>query len=375
MQPPQDSRRRGSRAIALAALALGGLLFSFTPLAERADHGILDAQWRLLRKFESRPSPEPVIVVGVDEASLGALPEPPPLWHAALGRALARVAAARPRAIGFDLALPDRSFDTLRAGLDQALFEGLAEAARAAPFVAVLSVDPGTRAVRRIHTPFLALLGERRLGLDLLATDADGVARRFTLLVPTEDGGFPTLVGRLCRELRRDCGEGLIDYGLGEPILSVPLRNVLSMQDQALFDGLFRDKIVLFGQTRRFAERVEVPWNMAAWEGGGGDSPAIVVHAQTLRTALAGAPAEASRPIVLVVVTLGALLFLGRRPRLLVVTGLLAAAGSFAASTLALRAGQFVPLGALLFTLLLAWVARAVLEWRSARLSDIPHRR
>jgi adenylate cyclase len=374
MPPPNDSPRRGSRAIALAALALAGLLFSFTPVAERIDREVLDAQWRLLRKLEVRAAPEPVILVGVDEASLAALPQPPPLWHAAIGSALARVAAARPRAIGFDLPLPDRSFDSVRAGLDQALFDGLAAATAAAPFVAVLSVDPGTRGVNRIHTPYLALLGERRLGLDLLATDADGVARRFTLLVPTEDGGFPTLVGRLCRELGRACSDGLIDYGLGEPILSVPLKNVLTMQDPALLERLFRDKLVLFGQTRRFAERVAVPWNPAAWESGGSDSPAIVVHAQTLRTALAGAPAEVSRPLVLVMVTLAAILFLGSRWPLLAVTGLLAAVGAFSASTLALRSGHFLPLGAVLFTLLLSWTARVVLERRRRPLSDIPHR-
>ena len=375
MQPPPDSTRRGSRAIALAGIALGGFLFSFTPLAERADHAILDAQWRLLRKLETRPSSEPVIVVGIDEASLEGLPEPPPLWHAAIGRALARVASARPRAIGFDLPLPDRSFEGVRPGLDQALFDGLAQAVAAAPFVAVLSVDPGTRGVKRIHTPYLALLGERRLGLDLLATDPDTVARRFTLLVPTEDGGFPSLVGRLCRELGRNCSEGMIDWGLGEPILSVPLRNVLTMQDQALFERLFRDRIVLIGQTRRFSERVAVPWNLAAWEGGGRDSPAIVVHAQTLRTALAGAPREASRPMVLVLATLAALLYLGSRWRLLAVTALLSAAGSFVLATFALRAGHFVPIASLLFTLLLAWLARAAVEWRTSRLSDIPQRR
>ena len=375
MQPPPDPNRRGSRAIALAAVALGGFLFSFTPLAGRLDHAILDAQWRLLRKLETRPATAPVIVVGIDEASLEALPEPPPLWHEALGRALARVAAARPRAIGFDLPLPDRSFESVRRGLDQALFDGLAQAVGAVPFVAVLSVDPGTRGVKRIHTPYLALLGERRLGLDLLATDPDGVARRFSLLVPTEDGGFPTLVGRLCRELEAECSEGMIDWGLGEPILSVPLVNVLKMPDEALFARLFRGRIVLFGQAQRFSERVPVPWNLAAWEAGGPDSPAIVVHAQTLRTALAGAPTEASRPMVLVLVTLAALLFLGSRWPLLAVTALLAAAASFVASTLLLRAGQFVPLGTILFTLLLAWITRAGVEWRTSRLSDIPQRR
>lgn len=372
---PTGAPRRGSSAIALAAIALAGFLFSLTPAAERADNFFLDAQWRLLRKLEVRPAADEVILVGIDEASLAALPEPPPLWHEALGRALARVASAGPRAIAFDLPLPDKSFDGVRKGLDQALFAGLAEAARTGPLVAVLGIDPGTREARRIHTPFLALLGEKRLGLGLAATDPDGIARRFTLLVPTEDGGFPTITGRLCRELGRTCAEGLIDYGLGEPILAVPLKNVLTMTDEALFARLFRGKVVFFGQTQRFVDRVAVPWNLAAWESGGADSPGVLVHAQTLRTALARAPTEASRPMMLVLATLSALLFLGRRWKLLSVTLLLVALGAFAGSTALLRAGHHVPLGAVGFTLLAAWAARVFVETRTRALSDIPRPR
>ena len=375
MPPSAGPPRRGAGALALAAIALAGFLFSLTPVAEHLDHALLDAQWRLLRKLEVRVSADDVVIVGVDEASLAMLPEPPPVWHEALGRALARVAAAEPRAIALDLPLPERSFDAVRKGLDQALFEGLAAAARAGPFVAVLSVDPASRGVRRIHTPFLALLGEKRLGLGLVATDADGVARRFALLVPTEDGGFPTLTGRLCRELERACGEGLIDYGLGEPILAVPLKNVLTMTDEALFARLFRGKVVLFGQAQRFADRVAVPWNVAAWEAGGPDSPSVVVHAQTLRTALGRAPAEASRPLVLLLASASALLWLSRGWRLMAVTLAVVAVAAFAASTAALRGGQHVPLAAVFFTLLVAWLARAAVEWRTRRVSDIPQSR
>jgi adenylate cyclase len=368
---PAPASRRGNRAIALAAVALAGFAFAFTPLCGRVDHALLDFQWRLLRKLESRPSPDAVVLVGIDEASLQALPDPPPLWHAALGQALARVAGAKPLAIGLDLPLPERSFDNFRPGLDGALFAGLAEAVRATPFVAVLTVDPATRGVRRIHTPYLALLGERRLGLGLQATDEDGVARRFTLDVPTEDGGFPTLVGRLCREMQRACSEGLIDYGLGEPILAVPLKNVLAMQDEAIFTRLFRDKVVLFGQAQQFSDRVEVPWNPAAWESGGPNTPGVVVHAQTLRTALGRAPTEASRPLQLVLASLAALLFLGRRWRLLAVTALLAAVVAFTLSTFALRAGHALPLGAVAFTLALAWMARAIAERRTTEVPKI----
>ena len=375
MEPPGGAPRRGSSAIVFAALALAGFLFSLTPVCGRIDDAVLDLQWRLLRKLEMRPTPDEMIIVGVDEASLAMLPEPPPIWHEALGRALARVAAAGPRAMALDLPLPERSFDGVRAGLDQALFDGLAAAARAGPFVAVLAIDPATRGARRIHTPFLAVLGEKRLGLGLAATDADGVARRFSLLVPTEDGGFPTLTGRLCRELGRKCDEGLIDYGLGEPVLAVPLKNVLTMTDRGLFERLFRGKVVLFGQTQGFVDRVPVPWNPAAWETGGGDSPGVVVHAQTLRTALAGAPSEASRPMILVLATLSAIFWLLRRWKLAAVTLLVVAIGAFTASTLLLRAGHHVPLGAVLSTLVLAWASRALVEVRTRRLSNIqqPH--
>jgi adenylate cyclase len=374
MEPSAGKPRRGSNAIVLAGIALAGFLFSFTPIAEGIDNNLLDVQWRLLRKLEMRPAADEVILVGVDEASLAMLPEPPPIWHEALGRALTRVASAKPKAIALDLALPDRSFDAVRSGLDQKLFEGLAAAARAGPFVAVLSIDPATRAARRIHTPFLAVLGEKRLGLGLSATDADGVARRFSLLVPTEDGGFPTLTGRLCGQLGRACDEGLIDYGLGEPILAVPLKNVLTMTDDALFARLFREKIVVFGQTQRFLDRVPVPYNLAAWETGGPDSPGALVHAQTMRTALARAPREASRPLLLFLATASALFWFAGGSRLMAVSLLVVAAGAFATSTLLLRAGHQVPLGAVLATLVLAWAARAYVDWRRPRLSDIRQR-
>ncbi len=355
MTPTSGAARRGSRAFAVAAIAVAGFLVSLTPWSERADHSLLDAQWRLLRKLEVRATPDEVIVVGVDEVSLAALPEPPPLWHASIGRALTRVSQARPRAVVFNLPLPDRTFENVKPGLDRALFAGLADAIGASPFVATLEIDPATRSARRIHPPFLALLGEKRLGLGLAAVDGDGVARRFSLLVPTEDGGFPTLTGRLCRALEKRCSEGLIDYGLGDPVLAVPLRNLLAMQDDAMVQRLFRDRIVLFGVTQGFGgDRLAVPFDLSAWEPGGEDSPAVVVHAQAIRTALAHAPAEASRPLQLLLASLCALLFLARRWPHAWVWAAVIGVVAFAVSTALLRAGHFVPLGAAFATLVLA---------------------
>lgn len=361
----RDEGRSTARALAVAAVALAGLGLSLTPAADRADNALLDTEWRILRRFDRLPAPDDIAIVGIDEASLKAIPEPPALWHAALGRVLIRLAQARPRAIVLDFPLPERSYDGIRPGLDRALFDGLATAVESSPFVAALNIDPRTRAARTIHTPYLALLGESRLGLSLLARDEDGVARRFSLLVPTEDGGFPTMEGRLCRALKAGCGEGLIHYSLGKPFAYVPFKNLVEMADDELVRRIFRDRIVLIGEAQAFSGRVDTPVNLAAWETDARNTPGVVLRAQTLRTALANAaPREASRPLALVLVTLAAFIVLMRDWRMAGVTALVAAAAAAVVGVTALRAGVFLPLSAPMATLLLGV---GVIAWRERR--------
>jgi CHASE2 domain-containing sensor protein len=364
----RDEGRSTARALAVAGMALAGLAFSLTPLADRLDNALLDTDWRTLRRFDRLPAPDDIAIVGIDEASLRAIPEPPALWHAALGRALARLAKAHPRAIALDFPLPDRSYDGIRPGLDRALFDGLATAVEAGPFIAALNIDPRTRAARAIHKPYLALLGESRLGLSLLARDDDGVARRYSLVIPTEDGGFPTLEGRVCRALKAACTEGLIHYALGKPFTYVPFKNLLEMPDDELVRRIFRDRIVLIGEAQAFSGRVEAPLNPAAWETEARSTPGIVLRAQTLRTALAGAaPREASRPLAFVLVTLAAFLALMRDWRMAGVTAVVVAAGAAVAGMACLRAGVFIPLAAPLATLALAVALAGARSWRERR--------
>lgn len=348
------------RVFAIAALALAGLALAFTPWTQRLEDALLDVEWSVLRKFVAARAPADIVIVGIDDRTADAIAAPRELWHESLGMALVRIASARPRAIGLELPLPERSFDLVRPGLDRALMVGLAAARESGPLVASLSIDARTRAARPIHGPFLAVLGEERLGLDLLARDRDGVARRFTLGVPTEDGAFPTLAGRLCSALSRGCVEGLVNYALGEPIPYFPLQRVLETRDTEMLRKMFGNRVVLIGDVQRFGSRIPVPVNYAGWEHGGRDSPAIVVHAQSLRTAMLGkAPREASRPVVAILVTLAAFLFLVRDWRHALLVGLLAAAGLFALAVLSLRAGVYVPAAAAMLSLLFAWGARA----------------
>jgi CHASE2 domain-containing sensor protein len=347
------------RIFAVAALALAGLALAFTPWTERLEAALLDLEWSVLRRFDPEPAPADIVIVGVDDRTAATIAAPRELWHESLGLALVRIASARPRAIGVEWPLPERSFDPVRPGLDRALMVGLAAARENGPLVASLSIDARTRAARPIHGPFLAVLGEERLGLDLLARDPDGVARRFTLGVPTEDGAFPTLAGRLCKALSRGCTEGLVNFALGEPIPYFPLQRVLETRDTAMLRKMFGDRVVLIGDVQRFSNRIPVPVNYAGWEQGGRESPAVVVHAQSLRTAMLGkAPREASRPVVAILVTLAAFLFLMRDWRHTLLVGLLAAVAAFALAVLSLRAGVHIPVAGAMLALLFAWGAR-----------------
>ena len=366
MGEADDGGRAVLRAVAVAAAALAGFIFSLTPVAAWLDGKALDESWRVLRKFDVRPSPDDMIVVGIDPASVNSIPQPPPLWHEPLGLALARIAAAKPRAIVLDYTLPDRSYDTIRPGLDRALFTGLANAIESAPFVTVLSIDARTRAARRIHSPFLALLGESRLGIGLLARDGDGVTRRFSLAIPTEDAAFPTVEGRLCRALKVQCSDGLINFALGAPLAYIPLKTVLQANDTSILERLFRGRIVLIGETQPYSDRIAVPVNLAGWEPVDRESPAIVVHAQALRTAMAAAaPNEASRPLLMLLITAAALLALVVDWRHALAWGVLGTVALLVAMAVALRAGLFIAPAAILVTLWTAAAFRVVSAWRA----------
>lgn len=366
MSAADDGGRAALRTVAVAAVALAGFLFSLTPAAPWLDGALLDGAWRALRKIETPTAPGDVIVVGIDPATVSAIAEPPGLWHQPLAVVLARIAAAEPRAIGLDFPLPDRSFDSIRPGLDRALFTGLASAVEKVPLVAVLSIDAHTRAAKRIYTPYLALLGEARLSVGLLARDGDGVTRRFSLAIPTEDGAFPTLEGRLCRAMALRCSDGLINYALGAPLTYIPMKTVLQGGDDTRLARLLRGRVVLIGEAQPYSDRVDVPVNLAGWEQSGRSSPAIVVHAQALRTAMSGtAPDEASRPLLMLLVTAAAFVLLVRRYA--IAWALVITAGAMAGFLMSLRGGLYVPLAAPLLTL---WVA-AIYQAYQARRSKV----
>jgi CHASE2 domain-containing sensor protein len=145
----------------------------------------------------------------------------------------------------------------------------------------------------------------------------------------------------------------------------VSLKTVLESTDTAFLERLFRGRIVFIGETQPFSDRVAVPVNLAAWEPATRESPAIVVHAQSLRTALAqAAPNDTSRPLLMLLLTAAALLVLVRDWRSAAALAALATLGLAVAEVALLRGGIALAPAAVLFALWTAVAMRGVARWR-----------
>lgn len=112
---------RGAFLFTVAALLV--LAGSFVPNAEdsviaRAGRAAYDLQMRFLRDGFPRPLADDVVLVGIDDATEQAFPEPIALWHHHFAKLYRGLAAAQPRAVGIDIGLPERSFEGLVKGID-----------------------------------------------------------------------------------------------------------------------------------------------------------------------------------------------------------------------------------------------------------------
>ena len=369
---PRPAAGAGSRAARRRIVGLGvavvvaAALLSALPPVERFDLFLLDSEFALLRDVAPKPVVADVVVVGIDEATLDAFPEPFALWHEPLAEVFAGLAAASPRAVGVDVALPERSYDTVRPGLDRALAAGILALRNAAPLVLAITVDAGGRP-KPLHAPFRALAGPDGTGFALWAFDADGRVRRFDERLGEAGRPLPTLVGTVARRLGREPGVGIVDYAVGPRFGYVPAQRVRQWQregDTAALAAAFGDRVVLVGGVLPFIDRFAQPVNLAGWEDEGGQTPGVLLHAQALRSVLGAGLVSASPPLVpALLAALGGLLwFAGARFSVAAPAVALTWLGALAVSVLALRSGYAVPVAGLLAASLLAAAARWAYE-------------
>jgi class 3 adenylate cyclase len=366
---PAPLSTHAARRVALAWLApwVVASALAGAALAPWLDGPLYDAQTRLLRAVAPQPAPE-VVIVGIDQASVDAVPLPLALWHQPLGSALGAIASAGPRVVGVDIVLPERSYEAISPGLDRALLRGIVRAREAGGVVLALQPAADGRGLRAIHPPFIAAAGAGGTGAALFPVERDGAVRRV-------DAQLSTFIVALAARLGATAGDGLIDYTRGGAFTYVPLHAVLQaaeVGDAAQLVQWFAGRPVLLGSVLPLTDRRAQPASLAAWESPRVEPPGVLIHAQALRSLLGAGliqPAGAAWTALAVLVLLLPTVVPWQGARFAALFVLLAA--SFVGAAALLRAGMAVPLALAWITGIGAATARSAMDaWQARRERD-----
>jgi CHASE2 domain-containing sensor protein len=346
--------------LAVAALALAGLAFHLSQWGREASLAMLDAGFGALRAMSPKEAPDDILVVGVDHG--GAVSPEVDAAGPALRRlpeVLVRVARGQPRAVALLQPLPRASLEASVPGMDDALATALAVTQAAAPLAIGIQVGAGGEVIP-IHDPLLRGVDTRSLAFTLLPRDEDGVVRRTVPGLPTRQGNWPTVAGWMCEVLEGRCGEGLVDWALGPAYRHVPAGRLLDIRDDDALARLLKGRVVFVAPVSRPDDRVPQPLSLAGWEPPTSEPPAVLAHAQAVRTLLHGsAIQEAPLPAMLLAVAATALVALAAAP-VAPAVATLALGGTVAGALIALRQGWYIPLAAPLATLLAAFFVSLV---------------
>ncbi len=284
---PRPTRLDRTLMAILVALALVLVALHHAPPIRELEHRILDLAFQVRRSWAPTEAPE-VVLVGVDEATEQAFPEPFSLWHRHFSDVFAGLALGGARGVGVDFAFPARSQDGIVPGGDAELVRGILLLRAQAPVVLGVTVDSAFQA-RPIFPPFLAAAGPDGFGMVLAPTDSDGWLRRFTLRGGPGGSLVPTLAGVLSQRLGTPPHEGLVDFSYGAPFSYVPFHQVASWQrsgDVRALRATFEHRVVLVGSVLPREDRHPMAVNLAGWEADYGEAPGLIFHAQVLRCLL-----------------------------------------------------------------------------------------
>jgi len=301
-----------SISMAFALIALAGIVGQSTDWMALADAKLLDGAFNVWRKLSPAPAKRDVAVIGIDVDDLREFSDPRDFWHAHYGELLTALAKAKPAVVGLDVVFPERSYQKLIPGLDQALLRGLlATRSGQVPVVLARTVDD-FRNFREIFAPYVAIVGPEQVGSVVVCKDDDEVIRRFDeyLCDAQRTEAIPSLAGVMARHMGVERSwRGWIDYRIGEPIQYLSFREVMHWAENG--DPQLQAKLggrpVLLGFILPFEDRKTIPVDLAQWEPGNLSVPGVLVHAQILRTMLNGGLVQSlSKGWVYLAVLLGA---------------------------------------------------------------------
>jgi CHASE2 domain-containing sensor protein len=273
-------RRRILGLVAVGLLAAAaGLAAHATGLLGRLERDTVDVRFSLRGR---QPPPATVVVVGIDNDSLGQLPRYP-FSRRLHARVLEKLHAAGARLVVYDV-----SFDRpTTAAADEALFEA---ARRAAPVVFSTSLISPSGATQVLGgNANLASIGDHAAAADLLP-DSDGVLRH-TL---DQVNGLPTIATTVARTLnghanREPVRDGWIDFS-GPPGTLRTLSFAQVLRDH--FDPMIvRGKVVVVGATAPVLQDLH---STAA----GSPMSGPEVQGNAIATALAGFPLQTPSGVV-----------------------------------------------------------------------------
>lgn len=233
-----------------------GLVWSLSllPSMQRANNLIYDT----MSGLRTHPASTDIVIVAIDQDSLTAIGRWP--WPRSVHtQLLDKLAAAHPKAIGYDVLFLEASPD------DAAL---AAAAKRATPTILPMTfLVPGTNgAAADTELPVPALRAATTVGHAVIRPDDDGIVRRIGLEAGGGKAVWPHMAEALYRATEgrpssayHEASEPLPagEFGLGAPILvpyvgpagsyqTIPFASVLRGE---VPDDVFRDHIVLVGST------------------------------------------------------------------------------------------------------------------------------
>ena len=280
------------RFLALLVIALAAIGVHHTGSFVLINGKLLDAGFLALRQMAPRPVARDVAVVGIDVEALRTFSEPRDFWHANYGRLLTALAQLGPSAVGLDVVFPERSYQHLIPGLDQALLQGLIATRGKVPVVLARTVDDFNN-FREIFAPYVAIAGTDSVGSVVVCKDDDEVIRRFDEILCGEDHRepIPSLAGVMAKRLGVERPwRGLIDYRVGDAVPYLPFRQVVqpTEDEKPKVRAALEGRPVLVGFILPFEDRRTVPVDLARWEPGNRSVPGVLVHAQLLRSMLNG---------------------------------------------------------------------------------------
>jgi adenylate cyclase len=347
-----------------------------------------DQQMRALRDHHPRALANDVILIGTNDETYRVFDEPFALWHRRFASVMHALAKAKPRAVGVDFVLPERSFEKISPGIDLAMMRGLLDLKRATHLVYVQTVDSQGRLVP-VQPNYRAIVTEQNLGVDQHYRDRDSVSRWFGPFFSDDGQPLPSLVSQMLRGLGREADEGFIDYSLGAPLTYVPIHEIPDW-DEAKLRATFEGRVVVVGSLVGFVDRWRLPTQLLLvdpgrphsvhepdGEGSGGAKllgaedtgkyiqPGVLIHVQALRSHLGPGllhPVPLRLQWTLVAITLLTVLLGGRPPVLVALAAaipvVLVAAGLASIVSLQL----VIPVASLVMAFWLALIVRGVFD-------------